>query len=100
MSVHIVPVRFYVGVFLALMVLTALTVWVAFHDIEPFNDVVAMAIAFSKTILVVLYFMHVRWSGKLTTLVVSASLLWLVILITFTLADFYTRGWLATPALN
>jgi cytochrome c oxidase subunit 4 len=91
MSEHITPVRTYLLVFGALMVLTTITVWVAFQDYGVLNDVVALSIAVTKSVLVVLYFMHVRHSSPLTKLVVVAGFLWLVILIAFTLSDYLTR---------
>jgi cytochrome c oxidase subunit 4 len=103
MSVHVEPVRTYVGVFLALMVFTALTVLAAAFDLGAMtgmtfmNDVVAMAIAIVKAILVVWFFMHVSHSTPLTRLVVVSAVLWLVFLVALTLADYNTRGLLGVP---
>ena len=94
MSVHVTPIRIYLMVFAILMVGTALTVWAAFIDMEPFNDLVAMAIAITKATFVVLYFMHVKHSTRLTKITVLAGFLWLAILIALTLSDYYTRGFL------
>src|SRR6478672_8951203 len=78
MSEHIVQPRIYIGIFLSLMVGTALTVLAAFYDFPgPLNAVVALTIAAIKATLVVLYFMHVRYSGRLVWLVIVAALLWL-----------------------
>ena len=97
MSEHIVPVRIYVMIFLALLVGTALTVMAAFVDFPwQFNTIVAMAIATAKATFVVLYFMHVRYSTRLVWVIVGAALFWMAILFAFTLADFYTRPWLST----
>ena len=85
-------VGLYLMVFGALMVLTAITVAVAFVNLGPLNNVVAITIAFTKTILVVLFFMHVRYSKPLIGLVVFGAVLWLAILIGLTLADFMSRG--------
>ena len=95
MSVHVTPIRVYLMVFAILMVGTALTVWAAFIDMEPFNDIVAMAIAVTKATFVVLYFMHVRHSSKLTKITVVAGFLWLAILVALLLSDYFTRGFLA-----
>ena len=95
MSTHVTPIRVYLAIFGALMVGTALTVWAAFLELGPFNDIVAMAIAASKATLVVLYFMHVRHSTRLTKITVVAGFLWLAILIALTLSDYFTRGFLA-----
>lgn len=97
MSAHVVPPRIYLGIFAALLVLTAVTIWVAFQDLGILNNVVAMGIAALKATLVVLYFMHVRYSTRLTQIMVASSLVWLVILIAFTLSDVYTRGMLGVP---
>lgn len=92
MTEHITSVRTYVLVFLALMVLTAVTVMVAFQDFGAWNDVVALTIAVIKASLVVLFFMHIYHSARLSKLVVVSGLLWLVILIGLTLADYLSRG--------
>jgi len=96
MSVHVTPIRVYLMVFAILMVGTALTVWAAYLDLEPFNDLVAMAIAITKATFVVLYFMHVRHSTRLTKVTVVAGFLWLAILVALTLSDYFTRGFLAS----
>jgi cytochrome c oxidase subunit 4 len=84
--------RIYYAVGIALLVLFLLTVGVAYIDLGALNIVVAMAIATFKTILVVLYFMHVRYSSRVTWVFVSASFFWLVILLVLTLSDYVTRG--------
>src|SRR5678815_5899831 len=98
MSEHIVPVRTYILVFLALMVFTAITVFVAYFDLAsvwgPLNAIVALSIAVIKATLVVLFFMHVKYSSKLTQVLVLAGVFWLIILLAFTMADYLTRsGW-------
>jgi cytochrome c oxidase subunit 4 len=97
MSEHIVPVKIYVTIFLALLVGTALTVIAAFMDFPwQLNTIVALTIATAKATLVVLYFMHVRYSTRLVWVIVGAALFWMGILFALTLSDFYTRGWLST----
>ena len=91
---HIVSPKSYVAVFLALLALTATTTAVSFVDLGPWNTVVALGIAFIKATLVVLIFMHIRWSSRLSQVVIAGGLLWLLILIALTLSDFLTRGWL------
>jgi cytochrome c oxidase subunit 4 len=93
MSSHVVPTRVYFAIFLALMVLTAMTVAVAYVDLGVFNNVVALAIACTKAALVVLYFMHVRYSDHLVKLSILIGILFLMILFGFTLADPLTRQW-------
>jgi cytochrome c oxidase subunit 4 len=94
LSEHVVPRSVYFLVFGALMVLTATTTAVSFVDLGPWNTVVALGIAFLKATLVVLFFMHVKYSPRLTQITVGGGLLWLAILILITLSDFMTRGWL------
>lgn len=91
---HVVPVRLYVTIFVSLMVLTAITVAVAFVDLGPLNNLVMLGIAVGKATLVVLYFMHVRYSTRLIPLVAGAGVFWLLILFGFTMSDYLTRGWL------
>ena len=90
---HIVPTRVYYVVFAALMVGTYLTVQAAYFDLGPFNAVVAVGIAVIKATLVVLFFMHVKYSPRLTWAVVLGSLLWLGILFVLTFGDYLTRSW-------
>ena len=99
MAGHIVPKRIYVMVFASLLVLTALTTLAAYVDLDaflgikfiPMNTIVALAIALCKATLVVLFFMHVKYSSQLTKLAVVAGLFWLAILIALTLSDYRTR---------
>lgn len=84
----------YFVIFAALMVGTALTVAAAFTNLGPFGDVVALTIAVTKATLVVLYFMHVRDSARMTKLSIVAGFLWLAILIGLTLSDYWSRGFL------
>jgi cytochrome c oxidase subunit 4 len=94
MSEHVAPKSLYYLIFLALMVGTGLTVWVAFFDLGAFNNVVMLTIACVKALLVILFFMHVRWSTRLTWVVVGSGFFWLAIMFTFTMSDYLTRGWL------
>lgn len=93
MSEHIVPKSTYYLIFAALMVGTAITVAVAFVDLGAMNTVVALGIACTKATLVVLFFMHVKYSTRLTWAVVAGSVFWLGIMLTLTLSDYLTRGW-------
>ena len=89
---HLVPVRVYLTIFSLLMVLTAVTVGVSFLDLGPANTLVAIAIAVTKMMLVILYFMHVRYSTRLTWAVVAGGFFWLALLLLLTLGDYLTRG--------
>ena len=91
-SDHVASLKLYYGVVAALFVLLALTVGVARIDLGEFNVAAALLIAVVKAVLVVLYFMHVRWSSRLVWLFASGALLWLLILFMLTLSDFFTRG--------
>jgi cytochrome c oxidase subunit 4 len=84
--------KVYYLVFLALVIGTVLTWRVAFIDLGPLNPVIALTIACTKATLVILFFMHVRYSSKLTMLTVAAGFFWLMILITLSLSDYLTRG--------
>ena len=98
MSEHTVSKNVYFAVFGALLVLTATTVIVATIDLGPFNTIVALIIALLKASLVVLFFMHVRYSPRIIGLTIFAGLLWLAILIGLTLTDYLSRSWLPGPA--
>ena len=89
---HIVPRTTYYMVFAALLVLLAATIGAAYLDLGELNIVLAMAIAVVKAILIVLYFMHVIYSDRLTWVFAGAALLWFVILIALTMSDYLTRG--------
>jgi cytochrome c oxidase subunit 4 len=93
MSETIVPLRIYYTVFLVLLVLTGLTTGVAFFDLGLFSPIVALTIAVVKASLVVLFFMHLRYSTRLTWVVGGAGIFWLGILLTLSLSDYLTRAW-------
>jgi cytochrome c oxidase subunit 4 len=93
MSEHIVPRSTYFLVFGALIVLTAVTVVAANFDFGALNDVVAMTIAVTKMMLVLLFFMHVRYSSRLIWVIVASMFFWLVILLALTLTDYTSRDW-------
>ncbi len=93
MSEHIVQRKVYYGVFLALLVGTAVTVLAAQVDFGRMNDVVAMTIAVTKMMLVLLFFMHVRYSSRLIWVIVASMFFWLLILLLLTLTDYTSRDW-------
>ncbi len=95
MSEHIVSVKIYITIFLALMAGTALTVWAGLQDFPgPLNVVIALTIAVIKATLVVLYFMHVRYSARLIWVILASALFWMGILFALTFSDYWTRDWL------
>ncbi len=95
MSEHIVSKKVYFLIFGALMIGTLLTVLAAFRDLDNLftgaNTVVALTIAVVKATLVVLYFMHVRYSSRLTWVIVIAGFFWLGIMFALTFGDYWTR---------
>lgn len=91
MAEHVAPKKTYILVWAALLVLTLVTVGIAQLNLGPLNDVVALAVAVSKAFLVVLFFMHVKDSSRLTRLTVVAGFFWLAILIGITLTDYLSR---------
>jgi cytochrome c oxidase subunit IV len=97
MSGHVATKSSYYGIFGALMVLTAVTVGVAFVNLGAFNFPVALAIALTKATLVVLFFMHVKYSSRLTKMIVGMALFFLMILFVLTLTDYMSRGWYTSP---
>ena len=94
MSEHVSSLKLYIGIWLALLAGTLLTVIVAGVDLGPFNAVVALTIATIKATLVVLFFMHVKYTHeKLTKVVIVSALFWLLILLALSMADYTTRLW-------
>jgi cytochrome c oxidase subunit 4 len=93
MSGHVAPKSMYYWVFAALIVGTALTVAVAFVDLGAMNNVLMLGIACTKALLVILFFMHVRWGTRLTWVVAASGFVWLLVLFGITMTDYLTRGW-------
>lgn len=98
MSLHVITPKTYLAIFLALMVGTALTVAAAFVDLgamtgfAALNDIVMLSIAVAKAVLVVLFFMHVKYSGRLTALTVGSGFVFLAILMGIVVLDYASRG--------
>ena len=97
MAGHVVPKRTYFMIFGALLALTGLTTGIAFVDMGQWNTIAALIIACCKATLVVLFFMHLRWSPQLMRVVLLSALLWLAILISLTTTDFFSRDWIPIP---
>jgi cytochrome c oxidase subunit 4 len=91
---HVVPVKIYIAVFSALVFFTLSTVAAAFVDMGPFNNVVMIGIAILKASLVVLFFMHVKYSTRMIPLVAVGGVFFLLILFAITMSDYMSRGWL------
>ena len=95
--VHVLPVRYYFYVYIALMVLLAATVGAAFINLGKFNFALTMIIAVAKAAMILLIFMHVRFGERLVWVFSTAAFLWLAILIALSLNDYFTRGLLNIP---
>jgi cytochrome c oxidase subunit IV len=93
MANHVTPIKTYLAVYLALMLLLVTTVGLDFLRLGPFNVIASMTIAALKTLLVILYFMHVRHSSRLIWIFVGVGFYWLAILLTLTMSDFVSRTW-------
>ncbi len=97
MHAHVVSKKLYFLIFGTLIVLTGVTTGVAYIDLGEWNTIVALIIAACKASLVILFFMHLRWSASLMRIVILSALLWLAILISLTTTDFVTRDWTPVP---
>jgi cytochrome c oxidase subunit IV len=95
-SEHVVSVKLYATIFGALLVLTLSTTGIAFVDLGgDLNTIVALFIAIVKAVLVILFFMHVYYSSRLTWVFVGAGFFWLLIMLSLTIADPISRNWLS-----
>ena len=90
---HIVSPKIYVTIWIILLIFTALTVAAAFQNFGVGNPIIALAIAVTKATLVVLFFMHVKYSPKMIALVIGCGLFFLSILMVLTCADYFSRAW-------
>jgi cytochrome c oxidase subunit IV len=97
MAEHIVDKKTYFRVFAALMALLGATVVLAYIHLGELNTIAALTIAVIKATLIILYFMHVRYSSRLLWVFVGAGFFWLLILFALSFSDFLTRGWLPQP---
>ena len=95
---HVISPSIYVGIWAILMVLTGLTVFVSFIELHDWNIVLALVIATIKGTLVVLFFMHLFYSSKLTKVTVMAALFFLFLLLALSMTDYLTRSWLTYPS--
>jgi cytochrome c oxidase subunit 4 len=89
---HVVPRTTYYAIFAGLVVLTMLTTWVAFFDFGLMNPVIALTIAVVKATLVILFFMHMKYSSRLSMIIGGAAIFWLGILLVLTMSDYLARG--------
>jgi cytochrome c oxidase subunit 4 len=93
MTEHILPTRIYYTIFGILILCTYLTVQIAFFNLGVLNTIAALAIAVFKAVLVILFFMHVKYSTRLTWVVVMGGFFWFGILLALLMSDYLTRGW-------
>ena len=94
---HVVPASLYVGIWAVLMALTLITVFASFAELGIFNIVVALLIATIKGTLVMLFFMHLRYSPKLTMVAMIAAIFFLFIMFSLTMTDYLSRSWATFP---
>ncbi len=94
---HILPVGIYVGIWAILMFMTGLTVFVSFIELHDWNIVLALVIATIKATLVVLFFMHLYYSSKLTKVTMIAAIFFLFLLLALSMTDYLTRAWQTNP---
>jgi cytochrome c oxidase subunit IV len=97
MSGHVISKNIYFAIFGALLLLTGLTTGVAYINLGSWNTPAALAIACVKATLVLLFFMHLRWSTQLNRVVWLSALLWLGLLIGILSIDFLSRTWTPVP---
>ena len=93
-ELHVIPVRTNLIVFGALMFLLVLTIGVAYIDLGPLGIPIALSIAMTKAVIIMMYFMHVRFSPRLIAIFAASALVWLGILLALSLSDYLSRGWL------
>jgi cytochrome c oxidase subunit 4 len=97
MMQQVISVRLCLLIFAALIVLAFANVGLAVSRPGPVYTYVALGIAGCQAFLVIVYFMHIRWSTRLIVIFAAGAFIWLAILVGFTMADFLTRSWLPAP---
>jgi cytochrome c oxidase subunit IV len=90
---HIVSPFQYGLVFLTLLIGTAITVGAAYVDLGVLNPIIALGIACTKAVIVILFFMHVKYQSNLIKMTVGAGFFTFIVLITMTLCDYMSRAW-------
>ncbi len=95
---HVIPVRVYLAVITVLMILTAVTVWAAFLDFGALNTVIAVGIAVVKALLVVMFFMHLKYSSRVLWVYAGAGAAFFLLMIALMLSDYRSRDWFPEPA--
>ena len=90
---HVVSTRIYLGVFAVLLLLTVLNVGASFLSLGAFNGAIALTIAVVEAVLMVLFFMHVRYSSRVLKLTIVAGVFTLAVLMTMSMSDYISRAW-------
>jgi cytochrome c oxidase subunit 4 len=93
MSEQVVNPKIYIWTCIALLVLLAVTWSIAYVNLGMFNLTATLAVSIAKAIVIALFFMHIKGSSRLLHLAAVAGVMWLLILISLTLSDYFTRGW-------
>jgi cytochrome c oxidase subunit 4 len=94
MSQPAIKPRGYVLTWAALLILALATTLIGYLDLGPFNTVIAIAIATAKAALIVAFFMQARYESKLIHIIIAGGIIWIIIMISNTIGDYFTRGWL------
>jgi cytochrome c oxidase subunit IV len=97
MKHHIASIQTNVTIFVLLLLLLLGTVGAAYLPLGSLHFPVAMSVAIAKAVLIVLYFMHMKYSHRLTAVIFTASFLWLAIMIALTVSDYLSRDWIKIP---
>lgn len=97
MSEPVSSVKTFIGVFVALLMLTGATVAVSYANLGPFSPIMALTIATIKALLVILFFMEVRYVPKMTMVIIISGIFWLGILLALSMTDYITRAWSSYP---
>jgi cytochrome c oxidase subunit 4 len=99
MTETIIPKKTYVLVWVSLLILLAMTVGVSYIHLGWFNAAAAVGIAVVKAVIIILFFMHVRYSSRVVWIFVGAGFFWLGIMMVLTLGDYFTRAYLPPPVV-
>ena len=94
---HILPVRTYLLTFAALVALLGAAMGAAYMPLGRLHLTVTLLIAACKAVIIMLIFMHLKFSSRLTWVFALGAFVWLAILMTLTLGDYLSRGWLSIP---
>ena len=92
-----VSLRTYVFVFLALLLLALTTTLIGMLDLGRFNMIIAITIAAAKASLIATFFMQALYEGKIVRIIITGGVVWFLVMVTLTLGDYMTRGWLPVP---